>query len=176
MGTHAAFAVTYADGRHECVERTADGHDLMYVVAPALLKLGKPDEKPLPFFERELQEPTWGSGLVERGEEREHEPRYYIHLNYVEKYIGLSGVEGPIAPRLLGKVLFLLATRGWDIRWEDDCPLDCPCYAEEMRRELSGDDEDEPIGDDEADLAPHDGSQEEFFRELYRRLAEDGGR
>lgn len=167
MGTHAAFAVTYADGRHECVEKTMGGDELMHRVGVALIKLGRPSEPLLPFLERELRAPTWGVGKGERGADREHEPEYYIHINYAEKYVGLCGVE-TIKPVLLARILWRLTSLGWDIRWESDCPPESPCYTTEMSESRSA--------DDEASWAPHDGSQEEFLRELYKRLDEEADR
>ena len=121
MGTHAAFAITHADGRHECVERTMDGDILIRFTEAWLLKGEIPTD---------LDEAIGHSG-TEYNEDREHDQSYFLIVDWKQKIIGLSF---PLYTKECMLAFASLLDDGWQIVEACDCcdieppkGTVCPC-------------------------------------------------
>ena len=120
MGTHGTFGITWASGKHECVEHSLDGQDL-----PVFIK--KLFEK-APLMELDLLSlPTnFGNGKVMFTAEREHEQEYFFHINFKTKTLEMTmfgtDPEKPIVVEWLGEVPYkLLKKKGWKFQYAADC-------------------------------------------------------
>lgn len=86
MGTHAALGVTWKDGRHECIEWTLDGYNLLRLRDSILKAAITENEEALACF---IHQET-DRYLVEYCDEREHEQEYFVYVNFKWRVVLLS--------------------------------------------------------------------------------------
>jgi len=137
MGTHAALAVTWEDGTHECVEHTLDGHNLGSLRESLINLMANGElEGVKEELRTQLKSPTFGTcECPEYGKEREHEQEYYLHFNFKERYIVTENLANPLSDeenlvpslRTWLKAMERYQLDGWELIIGEDCPNGFPC-------------------------------------------------
>jgi len=121
MGTHAAFGITWADGTHECVERTLDG-DLLVTLKEYVfqaLRVSGIDEEALRRF---VESAPFGNGEIERGPEREHEEEYFLYVNLEDHRV----IASPSIFLIPDEVVYWFAKLVLEMNWIFEFGFDCP--------------------------------------------------
>lgn len=120
MSTHAAFALTRADGMHECLERMIDTPFLPDIVWE-LFRGG-------PFDQLEFKDLSadFKRTPVEYNNQREHQHHHFFHMNFKKKEIVCSvyvdDAEASSVVSWIGEESYrILKDRGWTFKIGNDC-------------------------------------------------------